>query len=97
MALRKLALTAVALLCGGAIVGCGDSDGVSAPVVKVSAEQRTKDLNAAAESTVKWLEGVPATDRQSAVQRSPQVAATLKGATDPALRQRIQALGIQIP
>jgi hypothetical protein len=87
----------LAFVCAFLGVGCGDSEIGSAPVVKVSPDQRAKDLNASAESTVKWLEGMPAAERQAAIGRSPQVASSLKEASDPALKERVRALGVQIP
>jgi hypothetical protein len=97
MTVPKLNLAFVALILGATIVGCGDNEIGSAPVVKVTPEQRAKDLNATAESTVKWLEGMSPADRQAAIKRSPQVASSLKDASDPALKGRIAALGVQLP
>jgi hypothetical protein len=93
MANKTLVLAAVLIL-GAAVAGCGSEIG-DAPVVRVTPEQRDKDLNAEAESTVKWLEGLPQADRDAAVARTPQIASILKGASDPALKQRIEALGIK--
>ena len=89
---------AAALILGAAffITGCGKDDIGAAPVVKVSAEQRAQDINAEAEQTVTWLEGLPATDRQAALGRAPQIVSTLKEATDPALKSRIAALGLKL-
>lgn len=66
----------------------------TAPVVAVSAEQRAKDVNAKAEKTVAWLEKMPADERQAAANRSPQIKSSLDDATDPALKTRIEALGL---
>jgi hypothetical protein len=93
---RKALLLLAVLAFGVLVAGCGDSEIGSAPVVKVSPEQRAKDLNATAESTVTWLEGIDPDKRQAAIERSPQITATLKEASDPALKQRIAALGIKL-
>ncbi|GEM_PF-3216641 len=92
-------MSRTALLLGPAffalgLAGCGDSEIGAAPVVKVSAEQRAKDLDQQAEATIKWLEGLPPAERQGAVARSPQVSSSLDGVSDPALRARIAALGL---
>ncbi|MGV3614572.1 MAG: hypothetical protein ACO1SV_04470 [Fimbriimonas sp.] len=97
MTLQRLSGAFALLLAAGFIAGCGDDEAGSAPVVKVSADQRAKDLNATAEATVKWLESLPPAERQAAIGRSPQVAASLKEASDPALQERIKALGVQLP
>lgn len=94
---RKTLLTLAALVLGAAISGCGADEIGSAPVVKVSPEQRARDLNATAESTVTWLEGIAPAERQATLRRSPQIAASLKDASDPALKQRIDALGVKLP
>lgn len=93
MSLGKLAL---AILVGGTLFGCGSDENGSAPVVKVTPEQRAKDLDSEAESAVTWLEGMSPVDRQSAFTKSPQIATTLKGASDPALKSRIAALGLPL-
>lgn len=95
--MRRFIFALSALVIGAGLVGCGDSGIGSAPVVKVTPEQRAKDLDARAESTVKWLEGLPPADRQAAIRRTPQIAASLKQANDPALKARIAALGVQLP
>ena len=74
-------------------MGCGDPDVGSAPVVRVTPEQRAVEANAKAESTTKWLEGMAPADRPAAV-RTPQVAEALRGASDPTLKARIAALGL---
>ncbi|HWD38533.1 MAG TPA: hypothetical protein VG944_06765 [Fimbriimonas sp.] len=76
------------------LIGCGDSGIGSAPVVSVTPEQRAKDLNSKAQKTVSWLEGLPADQRKTALDRTPQIKEALKGATDPALKTRISALGV---
>lgn len=88
---------AAALIFGAAfLTGCGKDEIGDAPVVKVSPEQRAKDVNDEAEATVKWLESLPAADRQAALARAPQIATTLKEATDPAIKSRIDALGLKL-
>lgn len=94
MAVRPLLLIAALLMGAAGLAGCGDSEIGSAPVVKVSPEQRAKDQNAQAESTVKWLEGLSPEKRKAALARSPQIKDKLSGATDPALKGRIAALGL---
>jgi hypothetical protein len=79
----------------GLVVGCGPDEAGAAPEVKVSADQRAKDVNAEAANNIQWLESLPAGQRQAAVDRVPQLKASLKGVTDPALKQRIHALGIR--
>jgi len=88
-------ILAISIL-GMALAGCGDSEVGAAPVVKVTPEQRAKDVNDKAESTVKWLEGIAPADRQAAIGRAPQISASLKEATDPAIQARISALGITL-
>lgn len=91
--MRAQILALVGLVLGTTLVGCGADENGAAPVVKVSADQRALEANAKAESTTKWLEGMPAEKRQDAA-RTPQVVEALKGATDPTLKTRIAALGL---
>lgn len=97
MSFRKVSFAAVVLLLGVIASGCAESEIGSAPVVKVTPEQRAKDMNAKAESTVKWLESLPPAERQAAIGRTPQIAASLKAVADPALKARIDALGVSLP
>ena len=92
----KYAIAAALILGAAFLVGCGKSEIGDAPVVKVSAEQRAKDVNEKADATLKWLEGLSPADRQAAIARAPQINAALKEATDPAIKARIDALGIKL-
>lgn len=96
MPARPLLLVLPLAALGAILAGCGSDETGSAPVVRVSAEQRAKDVNASAEGTVKWLEGLPPAERQAALARAPQIQASLKDATDPALKSRIAAMGLSI-
>jgi hypothetical protein len=89
-------LTPLLLLGALGLVGCGPDEAGTAREVKVSPEQRAKDVNAEAESNIQWLESLPAGQRQASVDRVPRLKASLKGVTDPALKQRIEALGIHL-
>ncbi len=88
--MRLLLLPLAAL----AVTGCGADENGAALRTQVTPEQRAKDLNAEAEGTVKWLEGLSPADRQAALAQTPQVKASLKNVTDPALKSRIAALGL---
>ncbi|RYG41066.1 hypothetical protein EON79_21465 [bacterium] len=87
--LSILLLPALALL-----AGCGTSENGSAPQ-NVSAEQRAKDVQTEAQGTISWLEQLTPEQRQAALAQTPQIKATLAEVKDPALRARLDAMGIK--
>ena len=91
----KKSTTVLALAIVSVLAGCS-SDVGSAPLVHVSAQQRALDLNNKAKSTLDWLEKMSPAERQSSIDKIPQVASALKSATDPSLKQRIDSLGIRL-
>lgn len=94
--MKKMIMPLAVLIGAAFVVGCGAEDVGSAPVVRVSASQREKDVNEKAESTLKWLESMAPSERQAALSRAPQIAASLKETTDPGIKSRLASLGLNL-